>query len=272
MARLFNLEIHEGDQEQLLHSCTKWLDGDKRVQIATINAEFLVEAKRNPDFQNALEDSFCIADGVSVRAGAFVMHNWRPTWPILKHIYCAILILFSYILILVKPQKLLPIKQRITGVDLFWPLLELCAKRNKRVYFLGASKGVNERLISLVQDRLPELSIAGYSSANHDKVGLGHEIAVTAPDLLLVAFGAPRQELFLATQRQLIGYKIGIGLGGTFDFITGSKRRAPQLWQRLGLEWLYRFFQEPTRYKRTFRAFFKYSLLLYKEAVGTKAS
>jgi N-acetylglucosaminyldiphosphoundecaprenol N-acetyl-beta-D-mannosaminyltransferase len=122
-----------------------------------------------------------------------------------------------------------------------------------RVFFLGAATGVAERAAQILVDRYPGLQIAGCyagSPADVESPAIVKRIQEAATDLLFVAYGAPKQDLWLANHLAATGAPVGIGVGGTFDFITGRSRRAPGWIQRMGLEWLYRLIREPWRWRR----------------------
>ncbi len=153
-----------------------------------------------------------------------------------------------------------PLKERVTGVDLFFALLERAAERGWRVYFLGARREVVEDVVARAQARHPALQVAGhrdgYWPADQDDA-VAAEIAATRPDILFVAISSPRKEQFLSAQQARMRVPFAMGVGGTFDVMVGRVRRAPGWMQRSGLEWLYRFLQEP---RRMFRRYFIDSL------------
>jgi N-acetylglucosaminyldiphosphoundecaprenol N-acetyl-beta-D-mannosaminyltransferase len=147
-----------------------------------------------------------------------------------------------------------PLPEKISGSDLVVPLLARAARERLRVYLLGARAGVGLKAKERLQYDLPTLNIVGV-----DAPELGFERDPTAneavlarireakPHLLLVALGAPKQELWMQKNRAAFAPAVAIGVGGTLDFIAGEVKRAPRIVSQLGAEWLYRLAQEPRR-------------------------
>ncbi len=140
--------------------------------------------------------------------------------------------------------------ERVAGIDLMQSLLEAAARRNHRVFLLGARPEVLAAAEAAMLNRLPELNVVGrhhgYFKAD-DEEAVVDAIVNAAPDLLFVALETPAKELFLARHRERIAAPFIMGVGGTFDVMAGVKRRAPAILQRVGLEWLYRLAQDPRR-------------------------
>lgn len=139
---------------------------------------------------------------------------------------------------------------RVSGVDLLAKFCELSADRGTRLYFLGAAPGVAEEAAERLRLRYPGCNIVGtrhgYFPPESDAV-VAAEVAETSPDVLFAAMGMPRQETFFMDNADVLGAKIGIGVGGSFDVFSGRIRRAPGLFQRLNLEWLWRLLQDPRK-------------------------
>lgn len=149
-----------------------------------------------------------------------------------------------------------PLKQRVTGVDLFERLLERAAQKGWGVYFLGAREEVVSQVAELAPRRFPGLLIAGYRNGYwkpEDEADVVHDIQSAAPQLLFVAVSSPKKEQFLGQYQERMRVPFAMGVGGTFDVFVGKVQRAPVWMQRFGLEWFYRFLQEPRRmFKRYF--------------------
>jgi N-acetylglucosaminyldiphosphoundecaprenol N-acetyl-beta-D-mannosaminyltransferase len=141
----------------------------------------------------------------------------------------------------------------VAGVDLVEQINARAAQRGWRVYFLGAAPGIAERAAQILSARYPGLRVAGcYAGSPRQKeeddiVGW---VKAAQADVLFVAYGAPRQDLWIARNQARIGVPVALGVGGSFDFITGVARRAPRWLQRLGLEWLHRLIRQPWRLRR----------------------
>ena len=146
-----------------------------------------------------------------------------------------------------------PLPGRVAGADLVPRLLARLAERSGSVFLYGARPGVAERAGESLQSACPGLRIAGTENGYiSDETALLEALEREKPDLLLLGLGAPRQELWMAENRQRTP-AVMIGVGGLLDVFAGDIPRAPEAWQRLGLEWLYRLLREPRRFKRVIR-------------------
>jgi N-acetylglucosaminyldiphosphoundecaprenol N-acetyl-beta-D-mannosaminyltransferase len=146
-----------------------------------------------------------------------------------------------------------PIPERVAGADFVPLLVGEAARRGKSVYFLGGSDGVADEAIEALRNDYPELVVAGSSSPFLDLADAGAcrqvalEVAASEADLVLVAFGCPKQDFFIERYLDLMNCRVAVGVGGTFNFIAGRIRRAPRFLQRTGLEWVHRLAMEPHR-------------------------
>ena len=148
-----------------------------------------------------------------------------------------------------------PVPERVTGIDLFEALLGLAASRGFSVYLLGARGDVLADAIERARERFPGLRIAGsrdgyFSDAEAPEVAAA--ISRARPDFLFVAITSPKKEIFLARYGAIMGVSVLHGVGGSFDVLGGRVRRAPRIWQKFGVEWLYRVLQEPARMWRRY--------------------
>lgn len=143
-----------------------------------------------------------------------------------------------------------PIPARVSGVDLVEKICAESADRGWRIYFLGAAPGVAELAAERMRLRYPGCNIVGtrdgYFPAESDSV-VAEEIAKTKPDVLFVAMGIPRQEKFIMATQRVVGAKISMGVGGSFDVFSGKVKRAPKAMQKLRLEWLWRVMLNPSK-------------------------
>lgn len=146
-----------------------------------------------------------------------------------------------------------PLPERVAGSDLTPRLLSRLAERGGSVFLYGARPGVAERAGEALRSACPGLRIAGTENGYiSDETALFTALDKEQPDLLLLGLGVPRQELWMAQNRQRTN-AVMIGVGGLLDVFAGDIPRAPEAWQRLGLEWLYRLLREPRRIKRMIR-------------------
>lgn len=181
--------------------------------VATVNPEFVMRARKDPEFARILESAaLCLPDG------------WGVVWAARRH-GCEM------------PGP-------VTGVDLIPPLARICAQRGWRMFLLGAADGVAADLAARLQKDHPGLEVGSSSSAGVDQIKNQH------PHVLLVAFGAPKQEKWIDADGRGVGAPLQIGVGGSFDYLTGRVRRAPAWMRKAGLEWLFRLAVQPWRVRR----------------------
>ncbi len=148
----------------------------------------------------------------------------------------------------------LPLAGRVTGADLLPQICGLCESDGHSIYLLGGAEGVARQAAANLQASFPRLEIAGTSSrdpdadTNHETIA---EINSSGAAILAVAYGCPKQDFWIDRNRDLLtGVRVALGVGGAFDFIAGRVPRAPRLLRQAGLEWLYRLWLEPSRYRR----------------------
>ncbi len=146
-----------------------------------------------------------------------------------------------------------PLPCRVAGSDLILELAAMCADRGYRMFLLGAAEGVAAKAASELQKRNPKLQIVGTYSppfrpltkAETDDMIV--QVNRSGTDVLLIAFGQPKGELWIAEHLPQLTVPLSIQLGASFDFLAGTAKRAPKAWQRLGLEWMYRALSDPKR-------------------------
>jgi N-acetylglucosaminyldiphosphoundecaprenol N-acetyl-beta-D-mannosaminyltransferase len=147
------------------------------------------------------------------------------------------------------------VPERLAGIDVMEALVEQAASRGWRVYLLGAKPDILETAIAELVERHPELTIAGshhgYFRADEEEA-IVREVRNARADIVFVAFGSPEKELFLDRHRTELGVRFAMGVGGAFDVIAGTRKRAPRALQRIGLEWAFRLAQEPRRLGRRY--------------------
>lgn len=142
------------------------------------------------------------------------------------------------------------VPERVAGVDLMHNILALCAEKGYRPYLLGARPDVLETALAKLKQRHPSIAIAGshhgYFKPAEEADVVAH-IRAVQPDCLFVGMPTPRKERFMAAHRAALDVPFVMGVGGGIDILAGHVRRAPTIWQRNGMEWLYRILQEPRR-------------------------
>jgi len=189
--------------------------------VATVNPEFVMRAQRDAEFRRVLDSAdLCLADGVGV------------VWAARRQ-GCAI-------------------ERPVAGVDLVEPLAALCERRRLRLFLLGAAPGVAADLASRLRASHPGLEVSSHSGSPEprDDVETLHRIHDHHPDVLLVAYGAPAQEMWIDRLKDRLGISVAIGVGGAFDYLTGRVPRAPVWMRRARLEWFARLVLQPWRVRR----------------------
>jgi N-acetylglucosaminyldiphosphoundecaprenol N-acetyl-beta-D-mannosaminyltransferase len=147
----------------------------------------------------------------------------------------------------------LAVTDRVSGVDMMDRLCQIAAEKGYSVYLIGGQPGVAEEAAREMQRRYPALTVAGVQHgyfSPEEEPAVVQAIAAAKPDILFVAFGAPRQEKWIRRHQEAIGASVAIGVGGSFDVFAGRVARAPLWMQKAGLEWLYRALREPKRLPR----------------------
>ena len=190
--------------------------------VATVNPEIVMRARSDRRFGEVLESAaLCVADGIGV------------VWA-MRRLGC--------------PQY-----ERVSGSDLVPQLAAVCARRGWRPFLLGSRPGVAAEAARRLEADNPGLVVAGTHAGSprpeDDEETLGR-IAAARPDVLLVAYGSPNQELWIARNRHRLGVPVAMGVGGTLDFLAGRVRRAPAWMRRAHLEWLWRLLLQPARARR----------------------
>jgi N-acetylglucosaminyldiphosphoundecaprenol N-acetyl-beta-D-mannosaminyltransferase len=211
------------------------------------------------DFAGALAT---IEDRVATRAGGMVFtpnvdhivlaeHN-----PRFREVYARVTLSLVDGVPVLWAARLLgtPLPEKVSGSDLVVPLIERAAARGWRVFLLGAAPGVADLAAAKLTELHPGLNIVGTAAPMIDMNGdpaprkaIALEIAGTRPDLVLVAFGAPKQEFFCDEFRDLLAPAVLVCIGAGLDFVAGTMRRAPRWISKVGLEWAYRLVREPRR-------------------------
>jgi len=163
-----------------------------------------------------------------------------------------------------------PLRQRVAGVELVEALADRSGAHELALYFLGGAPGVAQRAAEAMMKRYPGARIVGwhdgYFGADETSAILA-ALKSSGAQILCVGMGSPKQELWLGEHLAASGALVGIGVGGTFDVLSGGIPRAPRIWRRLGIEWLYRLIHEPRRWRRQL-ALPRFAILALGESIG----
>jgi N-acetylglucosaminyldiphosphoundecaprenol N-acetyl-beta-D-mannosaminyltransferase len=219
--RVLGVRVDCLDMPAALRRIEALIDAGGAHLVATVNPEFVMRARRDREFARVLESAdLCLADGSGV---VWAARRQGCTMP-----------------------------GPVTGVDLVPELAVLCSRRGFRLFLLGAAPGVASDLADRLVTRYPGLEVAAHAgspdpSSDEQTLAL---ISKQRPQLLLVAYGAPKQELWIDRVMARLGPTVAIGVGGTFDYLTGRVPRAPAWMRRAGMEWFFRLVRQPWRIRR----------------------
>jgi N-acetylglucosaminyldiphosphoundecaprenol N-acetyl-beta-D-mannosaminyltransferase len=196
------------------------LDEEEPHLVATPNPEIVQIAGKDPEFAKILADaSLVLADGVGVIHAAKILGR--------------------------------PLKGRVPGIEFASALMERMAKTGRRLYLLGAKPGVAEMAAANLQAKYPGLVICGTHDGYFKEDGpVAQAIRDSRAEAVFVCLGAPKQEKWIAANGAATGAKLLVGLGGSLDVFAGTVKRAPKVFQNLGLEWFYRLCTQPSRIGR----------------------
>lgn len=220
---ILGVPVHAVTMAQTVEYVRAFMQEPRLHQIATVNPEFVMRAREDAAFRQVLaEADLCLPDGVGLLYAARYQGRQLP--------------------------------ERVPGSELVYHVAELAAREGWRLFLLGAAPGVAEEAADILQRHYPELVIAGTYAGSPDPAENEEIVArinESQAEMLYVAYGAPRQDKWIARNREALPtVRVAIGVGGSLDFITGRAVRAPRWVQQLGLEWLHRLLHEPWRWRR----------------------
>lgn len=168
----------------------------------------------------------------------------------------------------------IPLAERVTGIDLFLRLVEVAAQKGYGIYLFGAREEVVTKVKAIFEEKYPALRIVGFRNgyfSEADEAQIVSDMAVSGADMMFVAFSSPKKEYWVNKYLDQLGIPFVMGVGGSFDVVAGVTERAPKWMQDHGLEWFYRFIQEPGRlWKRYIIGNAKFVLLTFKYKFAKK--
>lgn len=220
--KIFGINIDNTTLDNVMLLLEKKLDGQDLFTIATPNTEIAMRAKDEPELAN-LVNSFdlVVPDGIG--------------------------------LIYASRMRKMPLSERVTGFDISMELLNLNDKRNLNLFILGGKPGISEKASENVEKQFPGVTVVGNRNGYftiEDEAEIISQINKSNPDVIFVGLGFPKQEEFIQRNKGHLKGKIIIGNGGVTDILAGESKRAPEIFIKLNLEWLYRLIQEPSRIAR----------------------
>ncbi|MEU9253472.1 WecB/TagA/CpsF family glycosyltransferase [Streptomyces sp. NPDC048270] len=216
---LFGVGLDALTMDETVRRCLDAVRRGERIEIGMVNAAKLVNMRRDPRLAEAVAGcDLILADGQAVVWAGRVLGVRLP--------------------------------ERVAGIDLFMRLLAAAEAAGLSVYLLGAQQQVLETMLGKISERFPKLRVAGSRNgyfADSEQGEVADAIADSRAQLLFLGMTSPKKEIFTAGYGDRTGAHVVHGVGGSFDILAGITRRAPAVWQRMGLEWFYRTLQEPRR-------------------------
>jgi len=205
--------------DEALDNIENVIEERKQIHIGVVNAAKIVNMHRNPALkEDVLASDMIFADGMAVVWASKILGRSLP--------------------------------ERVTGIDLMYGLLQRAHEKQFRVFCLGASEAVSEEVERQIKENYPRAILAGrrngYFKENEEE-SIAQSIADAKANILFVAITSPKKEQFMARWNDLMNVNVVHGVGGSFDVMSGKVERAPAIWQKYGMEWLYRVKQEPGR-------------------------
>ena len=216
---ILGIGVHAATMEQALDAIDEAIKSKQRLMVGVVNAAKMTNMHKNPElFEDVTGSDLVLADGMSVVYASRVLGASLP--------------------------------ERVTGIDLMDGILERGSREGYRVYCLGAKEEISETVVERFRERYPGVNIVGRRNgyfSDEEEEQIAREIGSLDVDVLFVAITSPKKERFMARWAGQLNTTVVHGVGGSFDVVAGFVERAPERWQRLGLEWLYRVKQEPGR-------------------------
>ena len=234
MRKLFD-KLYKKSAQSFYEILSDNLKNNKKTFVITANPETFMISEKNEDVRKMLLDkeTVMVPDGIGVwKAGKKIGYN---------------------------------IEERITGIDIANELLKFGNEQKKSIYLFGSKQEVIDSMKIVIKEQYPNLKLVGTSNgyvADKDKVF--DEIVKLEPDIVLVALGIPLQEMLIYKHLNRFKKGIFVGVGGSFDVMSGMKKRAPKIFIKLNLEWLYRIMKEPKRLKRFYDSNVKFLFRIKK--------
>jgi N-acetylglucosaminyldiphosphoundecaprenol N-acetyl-beta-D-mannosaminyltransferase len=237
---LMGCQVDNLSMEETLGRIEQFIQSGRPHQHVVVNVDKLVKASRDPGLRQIINDCALVnADGMPVVWASRLLGK--------------------------------PLKERVAGVDLFEALMRRAGEKGWRVFLLGAREEVVSKVAETYQRKYPGLQLAGYRNGywkgEAEEAEVARQVRDSRADLLFVAISSPKKEQFLGRYQADMKIPFAMGVGGTFDVAIGRVKRAPVWMQKSGLEWFYRFLQEPRRmFRRYFIEDMAFIWLFIKEA------
>lgn len=217
---ILKLSFDNITKNELLKKLEKSVKEQQKTFVVTANPEIVMYANQESEYHSIVQSAdYVIADGIGVIIGSKILGT--------------------------------PLPERIAGYDLLVELLKTGSEKGWSAYFLGAKKEVIDKAVENIKSAYPGLHVTGWHDGYFKESSeITNEIRAKQPDLIFAALGFPRQEKWIFEHIREFEKGIFMGVGGSFDVLAGTVKRAPVIWQKMNLEWLYRLIKQPSRWKR----------------------
>lgn len=252
--QVLGIKVHNPTKKQAVKLACQFAGFSKPRQIVTANPEIIMSAQDDLEQAAIINNAdLVVPDGIGLVYAINFIHHTNV--------------------------------ERVTGIDLVEDIAKLASQYGYSIFFLGAKAGIAQKAANRLKERYPTLKIAGcYSGkpnlgSQKSRYSFPYDVRITdikrgqkdpnwqiinrvrrtRPNILLVAYGHPKQEKFIARYKKALNVSVMIGVGGSFDFLAGRASRAPKWMQNLSLEWLWRLFHEPWRLNRIYTAVIKFT-------------
>lgn len=218
---ILGVEFINKTKQEFVFEILSRIEKQEKTFAVTANPEIVMYARNHPSYMKILEHAhMVIPDGIGVVKGAQILGK--------------------------------PLKERVPGYELLLELLAEADKKALKVYFLGAKESVVTKAVSNVAAQYPNIDIVGYRDGYFDLKDekVLEEVKQKNPDMVFAALGFPKQELWISQYLEIADKGFLMGVGGSFDVLSGTSQRAPEFYLKHNLEWFYRLIKQPTRFKR----------------------
>lgn len=245
--RILGTRVDHVNMQEAVKIATEGMKNQPPFVVVTPNSEIVVQANKDAQLLQIIEGAgLVVPDGIGLVIASKIVKE--------------------------------PLQERVTGIDLMEELLAYANREGSRVFLLGGKPGIAETAANRLREKYENLQIVGshhgYFKGLHTGVtdspeeeAVVQEIQAAKVDMLFVALGAPKQELFINRYKEELGAGLLMGVGGSLDVLSGNVKRAPEFWQKHGLEWLYRILEDPkARLKRSMALpVFAFNVLIKKD-------
>ncbi|MGD8190318.1 WecB/TagA/CpsF family glycosyltransferase [Brevibacillus ginsengisoli] len=221
VVRILGVPFQTNGFNETVADLTARIQSRERTHVVTANPEVVMIANEDQQFRQIVEQAYVVPDGIGIVYAAKILDY--------------------------------PITERVTGIELLEGLMEQANKHEWKVFLLGASPEVNKRASTELAHKYPNARIVGAIDGYftpEEEAKIASEVAASQADILFTALGAPKQDVWISKYWDRLQVSLAMGVGGSFDVLAGTVKRAPSIWQKLHLEWLYRLMKQPSRWKR----------------------